>query len=204
MSGGFPPRRRGLRERERSADHLDPWRSLLAPHAGSREAHPVMHECMSFVFFIRRLRRVSSSRSPPSMLRLGRPLPTPCRNKASSAPRCHPHGSRSALVVSHHLDGFLRPDGADTVAVRCRSWGSPCFLTSPPGRALPKEAFQPGRPFPTMLSPLEVAPCLQRLLPHHDAPKGLVYTVAAAPLPFRSASRLCSPDRSLVVVHRCR
>jgi hypothetical protein len=185
ISGGFPPRRRGLRKRERSADHLNPWRSLLAPHAGSREAGPAMHECMSFA-----ASSGDSVASPPrGPLHRGSVSDvhsrSPCRNKASSAPRCHPHGSRSALVVSHHLDGFLRPHGADIVAVRCRSWGSPCFLTTPPDRALPKEAFQPAWPFPTMHTPLEGAPCLQRLLPHHDAPKGLMYTVAAAPLPFR-------------------
>jgi len=32
--------------------------------------------------------------------------------------------SRSALVVSHHLDGFLRRVSCGFVAPRCRSWGS--------------------------------------------------------------------------------
>jgi hypothetical protein len=33
----------------------------------------------------------------------------------------------SALVVSHHLDGFLRVQACGLVASRCRSWGSPRF-----------------------------------------------------------------------------
>jgi len=38
--------------------------------------------------------------------------------------------SRSALVVSHHLDGFLRVETCGLVASRCRSWGSSRFLAS--------------------------------------------------------------------------
>ena len=122
--------------------------------------------------FIRRLRRVSSSSPPPSGLRVGCPLPAPCRNKAPSARRCHPPESRSTLVVSHHLGGFLQPYGAGIVAARCRSWGSSRFATGPTGSALPKEAFQPASAFPAKRSPLEDAPCPQCLLPHHESPEG--------------------------------
>jgi hypothetical protein len=45
--------------------------------------------------------------------------------------RVHPPKSRSALVVSHHLDGFLRFSICGLVASRCRSWGPPRFR---PGR----------------------------------------------------------------------
>jgi hypothetical protein len=38
--------------------------------------------------------------------------------------------SRSVLVVSHHLDGFLRVETCGLVASRCQSWGSSRFLLS--------------------------------------------------------------------------
>jgi len=136
----------------------------------AKPARSCTSACRSRASF-RRLRRVSSSRSPPSVLRLGRPLPTPCRNKASSAPRCHPHGSRSALVVSHHLDGFLRPDGADIVAVRCRSWGSPCFLDHSPVPAFPKDRVPAGLAVP------------------HDALTPRSCSLSAAPAPSPRAPR---------------
>jgi hypothetical protein len=44
-----------------------------------------------------------------------------------SGRRHHPSSSRSALVVSHHLDGFLRAKDRRLVASCCRSWGSPRF-----------------------------------------------------------------------------
>ncbi len=37
---------------------------------------------------------------------------------------CHTTASRSALVVSHHLGGFLRAAGPGLVASRYRTWGS--------------------------------------------------------------------------------
>lgn len=39
--------------------------------------------------------------------------------------------SRSVLVVSHHLDGFLRDSAGGLVASRCQSWGSPRFPAPP-------------------------------------------------------------------------
>jgi hypothetical protein len=62
-----------------------------------------------------------------------------------------PSKSRSVLVVSHHLDGFLRCCGCGLVASRCRSWGSSRFglqmagdqagrlETSPPCRTCPSK-----------------------------------------------------------------
>jgi hypothetical protein len=48
-----------------------------------------------------------------------------CRHRASDpSSRLE---SRSVLVVSHHLDGFLRSGDCGLVASRCRSWGSPRF-----------------------------------------------------------------------------
>jgi hypothetical protein len=58
------------------------------------------------------------------------------RASTPSAPSCpgspsgrrhHPSSSRSVLVVSHHLDGFLRAKDHGLVASRYRSWGSPRF-----------------------------------------------------------------------------
>jgi hypothetical protein len=42
----------------------------------------------------------------------------------SSGRGCHTTASRSALVVSHHLGGFLRAAGPGLVASRYRTWGS--------------------------------------------------------------------------------
>jgi len=55
--------------------------------------------------------------------------------------RYHPPKSRSALVVSHHLDGFLRFSSRGLVASRCRSWGPPRFHTGrPTGRPASHDA----------------------------------------------------------------
>jgi hypothetical protein len=65
-----------------------------------------------------------------------------------------PSKSRSVLVVSHHLDGFLRCCGRGLVASRCRSWGSSCFWPESP-------AIKPVEPrdVPTMQDlPLEEFP----------------------------------------------
>jgi hypothetical protein len=47
--------------------------------------------------------------------------------RAPSASRRPASKSRSARVVSHHLDGFLRATARRFVAPCCRSWGSPRF-----------------------------------------------------------------------------
>jgi hypothetical protein len=60
-----------------------------------------------------------------------------CASRRSKPPATHtlgptmpPVDSCSALVVSHHRDGFLRVVDRGLVASRCRSWGSPRFPTS--------------------------------------------------------------------------
>lgn len=67
------------------------------------------------------------------------PRPLPVRPPATEAAGKRPFGStmplvdsRSALVVLHHRDGFLRDSGCELVASRCRPWGSSRF---PPSRA---------------------------------------------------------------------
>jgi hypothetical protein len=55
----------------------------------------------------------------------------------ASASRVPPPKSRSVLVVSHHLDGFLRCVVCGLVASRCQSWGPPrCY---PRCRTVPLE-----------------------------------------------------------------
>jgi hypothetical protein len=54
------------------------------------------------------------------------------RSRLSPAPsgkRVPPPLPRSVPVVSHHLDGFLLPRLCRSIATRCRSWGSPRFLS---------------------------------------------------------------------------
>jgi len=51
-----------------------------------------------------------------------------CRLLRPSAAR---HCARSALVVSHHLDGFLLQDARRLVASCCRPWGSPGLGLAP-------------------------------------------------------------------------
>jgi hypothetical protein len=66
------------------------------------------------------------------------PEPSPCEDPASGGseePRADGTtrpASRSDLVVSHHLAGFLRAKDRGLVASRCRSWGSPRFLQPAP------------------------------------------------------------------------
>jgi len=60
-----------------------------------------------------------------------RPLPRR-RPAVASDPKVPPSDSRSALVVLHHLDGFLRSTSRGLVASRCRSWGSPRFRSGRP------------------------------------------------------------------------
>jgi len=80
--------------------------------------------------------RLGGSRSPlsPSIdIIASRPLQGVCRRTGRA-----PFGSgqpwpksRSVLVVSHHLDGFLRETTCGLVASRCRSWGSSRFPAPP-------------------------------------------------------------------------
>jgi hypothetical protein len=75
--------------------------------------------------------------------------------RPDSGRRCHPSTSCSVLVVSHHLDGFLRAAACGFVAPRCRPWGSPRFLPRPPElrepgrhRHSPRRGSYPSKSFP--------------------------------------------------------
>jgi hypothetical protein len=57
------------------------------------------------------------------------PIPVAPKSRGPTAPPVQP---RSVLVVSHHLDGFLRTRSRGLVASRCRSWGSPRFTKPAP------------------------------------------------------------------------
>jgi hypothetical protein len=120
---------------------------------------------------IRRPRRVSSSRFPSAGSPLDPSTPGPAPKRWTFGPLVPPRGSRSARVVSHHLDGFLRTDGASTVAARSRPWGSPCFSDTlpctvllsrePPGqrdRARSHGALTPRRCSPPAVPPPLTAP----------------------------------------------
>jgi hypothetical protein len=102
VDGGFSPRRRGLRGRERPADHLGPWRSLLAPHAGA--ANP-SRQCTSAC------RSVLHPATPPRLLLEVPSIDSPYR---TSTPGCH--------VETRHL----RPRGATRMGPVPPSW----FLTT--------------------------------------------------------------------------
>jgi hypothetical protein len=113
------------------------------PVRWSREARTAMHECMSFVCSIRQLRRVSSSRSPPSMLRCGRPLLIALPKQGFFGPAVPP------AWVSFRPRGFSPPRRLPPSA-RCGHCCSPLpilgFTVFPDPSAvpaLPKEAFQP-------------------------------------------------------------
>jgi hypothetical protein len=63
--------------------------------------------------------------------------PLPVRSSTTEIVRDRPFGStmplvdsRSALVVLHHRDGFLRDPSRELVASRCRPWGSSRFPAS--------------------------------------------------------------------------
>jgi hypothetical protein len=99
-----PPSRRVQRARlER--DHL----TLVARKRTSSTTRSCLPRTRSFLGpLLRRLQR-STPRAPEG---------TP------SGRGCHTTASRSALVVSHHLGGFLRAAGPGLVASRYRTWGS--------------------------------------------------------------------------------
>jgi hypothetical protein len=92
---------------------------------------------------------------------IARPLPGA---EAPFGPTLPNAWSRSALVVSRHLDGFLRAEGRGFVAPRCQSWSSPRFslviasvLCQPGGgfgrgttdQSVPATRFTPFEDFPS-------------------------------------------------------
>jgi hypothetical protein len=72
---------------------------------------------------------------PSAVLLESRPLPvrppaTEVAGERSFGPTMPLVDSRSALVVLHHRDGFLRVPSRELVASRCRPWGSSRFPAS--------------------------------------------------------------------------
>jgi len=135
-----------------------------------------------------------------------------------SVPRQPASESRSALVVSHHLGGFLRSKGRGLVASRCQSWGSPRFLPSgsrsdrahvPKDRALPagvpmhspRRLFTPLEEFhPTAAAPRHRGRCplaVRRRPSRPLVPAPLPEMTLGAPRIGASASRLCSAVESV-------
>jgi hypothetical protein len=87
--------------------------------------------------------------APLRRYHLVRPLPTQ-RRRSRSAPSSrgfHASTSRSARVVSHHLDGLLRTRACGSVAPRFRPWGSSRFRPRAPPRTSEEVARDP-RGFP--------------------------------------------------------
>ena len=124
--------------------------------------------------------------------------------------------SRSVLVVSHHLDGFLRDSAGGLVASRCQSWGSPRFPAPPPRRLSARSGFRgsPGRHHPSECSP-DPQPVRSHLRP--SCPLAVVSRDSSPRKerrcqrsllrdrpPGASASRLCSANRSVPPSRRCR
>jgi len=147
---------------------------------------------------------------PSIGLRFGRPLPAPCSGELVAFGRFLPGNlSRSALVVSRHLDGFLRPRGAGVVAACCRSWGSPCFVRrAPRGVLLDCESPSGGRwAFPRCVHPSKMLPADSCSLAHRVVPEGPLRHARAMP-PCRFTSdrlRGFAPSSGLLLVaRRCR
>jgi len=224
----LPPRLLGLLMLP-SGRPPEPSASSSSPPACEADASAVCHAIARLsASTIRRLHRVSSSRSPPSVLRSVRPLPA-STEALTIGPLVPPRESRSVRVVSLHLDGFLRSDGASTVAARSRPWGSSCFARPAACPCDSRESHRSARPisFPTMHSPREDSPHQQRgfslTAPSEDGAftrgRSLHAVSREAPLPRRlarrlratqwrllpscSTSRCCSADRSVTAVHRC-
>jgi len=81
------------------------------------------------------------------------------RPAVALAPRVPPSKSRSVLVVSHHLDGFLRSASCGLVASRYRSWGSPRFRAPRPVEDRDGAALSRGAgPYPSKKSPPTAVP----------------------------------------------
>lgn len=99
--------------------------------------------------------------------------------------------SRSDLVVSHHLAGFLRAAARRLVASCCRSWGSPRFTRTWPKPAAilatrpPLEGFSP--PPAVLRSPGALAPLAFAL-----AAREIDHCWPRPPLARPSSSRRCS------------
>jgi hypothetical protein len=143
---------------------------------------------------IRRSRRVSSSRSPPSVLRSVRPLPTRRRNAGSSASSCHREGLvppswflTTPTVSSGPTARALLQPAADPGVHRVSPTRAPASRT-PEGAARPVSTC----PFPTAHTPLEDSPCWQCLLRSPRHPKATRSREGAPSLPLYGWHRCCA------------
>jgi len=115
---------------------------------------------------------------------------------------CHTR-TRSALVVSHDLGGFLRTRLRGFVAPRSRSWGSPGFLPARAARAarsdIPPSVTFPFEALPSCGGwPVSRLPVLFRSrVPHLPCRHGRCFELPWGPstLAFTKASLPCSRGR---------
>jgi hypothetical protein len=91
--------------------------------------------------------------------------------------------ARSAPVVSHHLDGFLRSTGSRRIAAWYRSWGSPRF--DPPRTRARAEA--------RTLACKEASP--QRVHPSTNSPRRQPHRITAAVALLLFPARSNPPER---------
>jgi hypothetical protein len=155
---------------------------------------PASPEGVAFTSTIRRLRRVSSSRSPPPVLRSVRPLPTLRRNAVPSAPSCHREShvpSSWFLTTSTASSGLtartLLQPAADPGVRRVSTTRSPA-----PDRSRESSQASMNASVPTTHSPREVSSCPQRLLrsPHH--PRVVRHARPLPPCLFTRWHRCCA------------
>jgi len=98
--------------------------------------------------------------------------------------------SCSVLVVSHHLNGFLRATARGLVASLCRPWGSSRFLRDSRNLRIPRDADHPSKNSPdppwAPRSPGAVAPLMFLL----DSPEFSTAPPFPAPQLESGSSRL--------------
>jgi len=171
---GIPPSGRSLGSRRnlpmrtphlRSTSEPSPFALAESTAFSPGFVHTARHGCRAMCLFAppSTSRTSVHSRSDPKVV--------------ASAPRVPPPKSRSALVVLHHLDGFLRCSDCGLVASRCQSWGPPRFrmVSEPCDPMIP--------PFPAMQD---------RTPRRNPRRQPLRVTAVVAPLPLQPASRRCS------------
>jgi hypothetical protein len=120
------------------------------------------------------LRHALFSRSPPSVLRSGRPLPAPTLARLCLRPAC------ANKQVSFRPRGFSPPrrlppaSQCGLVASHCRSWGSPRCFHPPACASRLRRANQPARlgSFPRCAHPSKILPARSASTTHRDVPEG--------------------------------